>query len=311
MTADPLVDGVPASRHQELPPGQARDLARLRRETPCARCGGGAPSSSPLVTVETRLGAQAWRACPTCTAQATTPAVAWDVLETLGVPVRAVVGDDRAAVDRAARQQGAPPPFARTADAYLAQSPDGRPVGRWAHNEVGRWLGEMQPVVRREAADSVLRPSPAGTPCPRCGRAQDRSWRSTGTDEWNPRSVSVCSTCPTSPWGPRGPVTDDRQVRAAAVSDVHATPWDRACMESAGYRTRHHPIPGIAQLSGWFPPERHPQWPSFPDDAEPWAYLPEGTAEQVCAWVDYITAPQPVPAPLREPVASDRPARIQ
>lgn len=304
--SDPLVDGMPASRHHGLPPGQARDLARMRRETPCATCGGGAPQSSPLTAVEGSTGRQAWRTCPTCTGQRSARATAWDVVEALGVPVRSVVGDDTAAVEMAVDGLGAPSGYASTGDTRQGQPPEGFPVGRWSHQEVGDWLGALQEAV----AGCVLRRSPVGTPCVRCGRARDRTWMRTETDQWNTGSVWVCSTCPTWVWGPRGPMTDDSQVRSVAVGDVKATPQDAACLASAGLRSRR-PIPGIAQLSGWIPPERHPQWPDFSDDAEPWAYLPEDTAEQVCAWLDYITGPQPVPAPLREPVASDRPARIQ
>jgi len=304
MTTDPLVDGRPASRNARLPPGQARDLANMRRETPCARCGGGTPQGAPLTAVEGPTGHQAWRTCPTCVGQRSASAAAWDVVETLGVPVRPVVGDDMTAVDMAVDRIGAPSGHASTRDTRIGQPPEGAPVRRWSHQEVADWLSQLQEAV----CNCVLRRSPVGTPCPRCGRARDRSWQRTETSAWNARSVAVCSTCPTAPWGPRGPVTDDSQVRAAA-SEARATPWDAACLASAGLRSRS-PLPGIAQLSGWYPAEQHPQWPDLPGDGQPWGYLPEGTAERVRGWISYITAPRPVP-PMMEAVPDGRPARIR
>lgn len=284
------VDGRPAGLVHGLAPGQPEQLSRIDRDTACVRCGGPATPDAEMVSNLGELGLVAWRKCHLCaSAGSNSVDVAVDITSTLHVPVAAEIGDDWTAFTRAAAD-AAPPAFCTTRDTTLRCGPDGPPRERWSHPEVGTYLADVQ----RSIHQNRLRPSPVGTPCVRCGRSRDRSWRET-TRTGRHSGSWVCSTCPPDPWGP-APIERGRTalgVREEVEHDgnarEHVTPYDQAARVSAGFRARHE-VAGLARRSGWFPPAGHPDWPRFPEDWGPWDYLPDGAGDAVREWARYISS---------------------
>lgn len=297
---DPYVDGRPASVQDGLSQRQAAELDRLARDVACGHCGAAAVRGSALTALPSRHGgAEAWRCCGPCSrARARgAAAVARDVLDELSVPTSGV---DPVALERAASQLGVPAAFAATQEPQLASAPDAPPLDRrWAQPEIADYLKRLQQHTEAEA----IGPSPAGTPCHRCGVPSGRDWHRpvSSEDGWNSSGAGwLCGDCQGG-WGPRGPLVEttwikDLAAACGATAYVRATPWDAAALASAGIRTREA-RPGLATLSGWFPASSHRDWPRFPASWGPWDYLPAGTAALVEQWARYLRNPVGSPPP--------------